>query len=182
MQCHSSAGRSFRQQVYLLSVHVPRKLTTGPSGESPEWRQALQTSRFYAKANIVLAMVTQGQLWKEDAPDQIIIGNGHYLPVEELRRMHAEGNLQVLGETAPNYQGLLPTDPSLTPYFDLAEELNIPMAFHMFPGGPPGKSQLSTQPMHLGILGFIGKTCGRNKTKRFPSLHNAGFTCKGGPR
>ncbi len=98
----------------------------------------MQTFQKFKDHNIVLAMVTQGQLWKEDAPDQIIIGNGHYLAVEELRKMHAEGKLQVIGETAPNYQGLLPTDPSLTPYFDLAEELNIPMAFHMFPGGPPG--------------------------------------------
>jgi hypothetical protein len=47
----------FASQIYLLSIHVPRRLTLRHSGESPEWRQALQTSRFYVKANIVLAVV-----------------------------------------------------------------------------------------------------------------------------
>lgn len=46
----------FASQIYVLSVHLPRKLMTGLSGESPEWRQALQTSRLYATANIAMAV------------------------------------------------------------------------------------------------------------------------------
>ncbi|MDH3523532.1 MAG: hypothetical protein OES32_08080 [Acidobacteriota bacterium] len=46
----------FASQIYLLSVHLPRKLTARRAAESPEWQQALQTSRFYAPANIALAV------------------------------------------------------------------------------------------------------------------------------
>ena len=47
-------------------------------------------------------------------------------------------SLHALAEVAPNYAGVLPTDPVMAPYFDLAEELNIPIGYHLFPGGPPG--------------------------------------------
>ena len=45
------------------------------------------------------------------------------------------GKLKVIGEVAPNYDGILPTDESLTKYFDLAVELDIPIGYHLFPGG-----------------------------------------------
>ena len=131
-----SEGSSFNN---LLGQDMFMDLT-GLTYTAPESMDAVRegTIEKYKKHNIVLAVVTQGQLWEGEQGVDIMIGNGHYLPVETLRSMHAEGKLHVLGETAPNYDGLLPTDPSLVPYFDLAEELQIPMAFHMFPGGPPG--------------------------------------------
>jgi hypothetical protein len=46
----------FASQIYLLSVHVPRKLTARRDEEPPEWQQALQSSRFYAAANIAVAV------------------------------------------------------------------------------------------------------------------------------
>jgi hypothetical protein len=52
--------------------------------------------------------------------------------------MHANGQLKILAEMAPMYQGILPTDERVKLYFDLAEELDIPVGYHMFPGGPPG--------------------------------------------
>ena len=92
----------------------------------------------FKKRNVVKAMVSQGELWYDAAPDLVIIGNNHYLSVDQLRAKYADGKLDVLGEVAPNYQGWLPTDERLVKYFDLAEELGIPMAYHMYPGGPPG--------------------------------------------
>lgn len=92
----------------------------------------------FKQHRIVKAMVAQGELWFDDAPDIVIIGNDHHQPIEELRKKHAEGKLKALAEVAPNYQGILPTDPILAPYFDLAEDLGIPMGYHLFPGGPPG--------------------------------------------
>ncbi len=136
---HSHAfheGSSFNN---LLGQDMFMELTQN-TYSAPESMDAVRESTLekYNKHNVVLAVVTQGQLWEGEQGVDILIGNGPYLPVETLKSMHAEGKLQVLGETAPNYNGLLPTDPSLVPYFDLAEELQIPMAFHMFPGGPPG--------------------------------------------
>ena len=92
----------------------------------------------FEEHNIVKAMVSQGELWYDFAPEKIIVGNNHHLSVNELKQKHSEGKLDVLGEVAPSYQGILPTDERLIKYFDLAEELEIPMAYHMFPGGPPG--------------------------------------------
>ena len=53
----------FVSQIYLLSVHVPRKLTVGRGGDSPEWSRALQASRFYAAANAALTVAGATLLW-----------------------------------------------------------------------------------------------------------------------
>ncbi len=97
-----------------------------------------ETFAKFEEHNIVKAMISHGELWYDFAPKRVIIGNNHLLSINELRQKHRDGKLDVLGEVAPNYQGLLPTDEQLTEYFDLAEELEIPIAYHMFPGGPPG--------------------------------------------
>ena len=55
---------------------------------------------------------------------------------DELRRLHAAGQLAVLGETGIQYRGLRPDDPRYEPYFALAEELDIPVALHLGEGPP----------------------------------------------
>ncbi len=112
-----------------------------------------ETFAKFEEYNIVKAMVSQGELWYEYAPEKIIIGNNHFLSIDELRQKHKEGKLDVLGEVAPNYQGILPTDKGLEKYFDLAEELGIPMAYHMLPGGPPGGAYI----MYPKTRAFQGK-------------------------
>ncbi len=97
-----------------------------------------ETFKKFKKHNIVRAMVSNGSEWHAIDSSMVIIGEGHYNSIEELREKHKNGKLKVLGEVAPNYQGMLPTDASLVPYFDLANELEIPVGFHLYPGGPPG--------------------------------------------
>ncbi len=87
------------------------------------------------KHNIVKAMVENGQLWLDEAPDAILVG-GAFLPVDALREQHQQGQLQIIAELAPFYAGKLATDPTVMPYFQLAEELDIPVGFHILPGGP----------------------------------------------
>jgi len=98
----------------------------------------IETLAKYEEYNVVKAMVSNGELWYDHAPEKIIIGNNHTYSVDELKERFNNGKLMVIGEVAPNYDGLLPTDGSFTEYFDLAVELDIPIAYHMFPGGPPG--------------------------------------------
>lgn len=112
-----------------------------------------ETMAKFEEYNIVKAMVSQGELWYDFAPEKVIIGNNHFLSIEELRLKHKEGKLDVLGEVAPNYQGILPTDDTLKNYYDLAEELGIPVAFHLFPGGPPGGAYI----MYPKTRAFQGK-------------------------
>ncbi len=113
---------------------------TGKVYRAPATMDELRVETFakFEQHNIVKAMVSQGELWKDSAAEKVIIGNNHFFTVDELRQRHAEGKLEVLGEVAPSYQGMLPTDARLIEYFDLAEELKIPIGYHMFPGGPPG--------------------------------------------
>ncbi len=75
--------------------------------------------------------------WHKQAPDRIIpgfhFGPGKLPPVEELRALHAKGQMQVLGEVAVQLVGIAPNDPRLEPYYALAEELDIPFSMHVGP-------------------------------------------------
>lgn len=97
-----------------------------------------ETFKKFKKNNIVKAMVSNGFEWHKIDTSLVIIGESHYNTIDDLIQKYKNGNLDVLGEVAPNYQGLLPTDESIAPYFDLADELEIPIGYHMYPGGPPG--------------------------------------------
>lgn len=89
----------------------------------------------FEKYNIVKAVVTSGELWVDDAPDIVVVAEANQ-PIDTLRKRHAQGNLQVIAEMAPYYGGIKADNSSQLPYFKLAEELGIPVGFHIFPGGP----------------------------------------------
>ena len=54
----------------------------------------------------------------------------------EIRELHKVGKLGVFGEITNQYGGIAPDDPRMEPYWNLAEELDIPVAIHLGPGGP----------------------------------------------
>ncbi|WP_161625615.1 amidohydrolase family protein [Cyclobacterium qasimii] len=78
--------------------------------------------------------------WYNYAPETVLMGVPwtELVSLDTLRQKYAEGKLHVLAEMAPMYNGILPTDERVTPYFDLAEELDLPVGYHLLPGGPPG--------------------------------------------
>ena len=59
------------------------------------------------------------------------------IPVDKVRELVQRGTVSALGELGFAYAGLRPDDPSLEPYFALAEELDVPVAIHMAGGGLP---------------------------------------------
>ncbi len=128
---------------------------TGKTYKASTTMDKLKTETFskFEEYNIVKAMVSQGELWYDFAPEKVIIGNNHFQSVDVLRQKYRAGKLDVLGELAPNYQGILPTDKGLQKYFDLAEELGIPVGYHLFPGGPPGSAYF----MYPNIRAFQSK-------------------------
>ena len=94
--------------------------------------------------NIRLA-VTEGEvddvaMWRKAAPGVIIpgvaFGARKEKSIEELRRLHAAGQLAVLGEVYLQYRGHRADDARYEPYFALAEELDIPVGIHLGEGPP----------------------------------------------
>src|SRR5262249_53879972 len=57
--------------------------------------------------------------------------------IDWLRTEVQSGRIQAFGELSPQYPGISPNDSRLDPYWQLAEEFDIPVAVHMGPG-PPG--------------------------------------------
>ncbi len=98
----------------------------------------------FAEHNVVKAMVTNGELWMDDSPVSILIG-GANKPIDELKKQHEEGNLHAIAEMAPYYAGIRADDPSQMKYFKLAQDLDIPVGFHIFPGGPNSGIHLMPQ-------------------------------------
>ncbi len=51
--------------------------------------------------------------------------------LEKLKQLYSEGQLKGMGEIGVQLNGIPPNDPSLEPYFQLAEELNLPVLIHL---------------------------------------------------
>ncbi len=75
--------------------------------------------------------------WQQRDPARILVGAGvrgshdtPLPPLDELRRLHAAGHLQVIGELTAQYAGLTLSDPSYDALLALAEELDVPVALH----------------------------------------------------
>ncbi len=99
--------------------------------------QRIETFKKFDEYNIVKALTSDGHLWYDHDPDRILI-SGRNLPNDSLRALHKKGKLFAIGELAPFYAGITADHESQKRFFDLAEELKIPLGFHIMPGGPPG--------------------------------------------
>lgn len=96
--------------------------------------------------NIVLGFLShfdmnELQEWKAAAPDRFILSPflhepGEFAPGylrEELKAKRLAG----IGEIGVQLNGIPPNDPSLAPYFALAEEFDVPVLIHVEGIGPP---------------------------------------------
>jgi predicted TIM-barrel fold metal-dependent hydrolase len=110
--------------------------------------------------NVRLAM-TEGSVedvaaWRAAAPDVILpgvaFGTRKEKSIEELRRLHAAGQLAVLGEVYIQYRGHRVDDARYEPYFALAEELDIPVGVHLGEG-PPAAARFPGYESYRASLG-----------------------------
>ena len=95
--------------------------------------------------NIVKAIVSGPldlvQRWKSVAPSRILASPHfpHFAPAPDLqllRREYLAKRLDAMAELTYQYVGIDPSDPQVEPYLALAEELDIPVGFHMGLSGP----------------------------------------------
>ncbi|MDX2048812.1 MAG: amidohydrolase family protein [Chitinophagaceae bacterium] len=112
------------------------------------------------KFNIVKAVISGDDTstvyaWKNKAAGiflpGIIVDHPINSDINMIRTEIKKGNIKILGELTTQYSGLFPDDPVLAPYFDLAEEMDIPVQIHTTGSGAPS-SAFSIQagnPLHL---------------------------------
>ncbi|NJD29863.1 MAG: amidohydrolase [Chloroflexi bacterium] len=110
-----------------------------------------QTLEIMERRNIVgvVSGFTQERVadWRSRAPDRVIparafaVGRDDDFTPDDVRRLHAAGELAVLGEVANQYYGVEPNDERFEPYLAVCEELDIPIGIHVGPG-PPGSPYL----------------------------------------
>ena len=126
------------------AMHPPtlRNATYVGVGSADEQKE--KTLAKFTEHNIVKAVVANGHIWKDEAKEIILVG-GANKPIDVLRKQHEAGNLQVIAEMAPFYAGKLADDPEQMKYFELAQELDIPVGFHILPGGPNNGIHLMPQ-------------------------------------
>jgi uncharacterized protein len=122
-------------------THPPTLRGKTYNGVTSAIEQKEKTLEKFRKHNIIKAVVTNGQLWSDRNEELIIIGDANNAidglkTIDELRMQYEEGKLKVIAEMAPFYAGLLANDSSILPYFELAQKLNIPVGYHVLPGGP----------------------------------------------
>ncbi|WP_461063262.1 amidohydrolase family protein [Spirosoma horti] len=122
--------------------------------------QEMQTAVLGTMERLNMTIVAFGdpvilRKWKKAAPGRVIAGIGVSSPkemsVQAFTDSLSSGFYQVMGEVAPQYQGLSPSDMSLDGYFAAAEKLNIPVGIHMGTGGN-GMANL-TQATYRASLG-----------------------------
>jgi hypothetical protein len=80
------------------------------------------------------------QEWEKAAPGRFISSPFILKPsnseLEKLKLEYSSGNFSGMGEIGAQLVGIPPNDPSLEPYFKLAEDLDIPVLIHTLGIGP----------------------------------------------
>jgi predicted TIM-barrel fold metal-dependent hydrolase len=61
--------------------------------------------------------------------------------IASIRERHAKGGLRAIAEVTNQYSGVAPDDPRMAPYWQVAEELDLPVGYHIGTG-PPGSIYL----------------------------------------
>ncbi|SDL33429.1 hypothetical protein SAMN05421823_105228 [Catalinimonas alkaloidigena] len=106
--------------------------------------QEMQDALLEACERLNVTMVASGDAqilhnWYNAAPTRIIpslgISNADQMTVKAFEDSLKGGFYKVMGEVAPQYQGLSPSDMSLDAYFGVAEKLGVPVGIHMGTGG-----------------------------------------------
>ena len=133
---HIHAFDQERSAMFFGMTHPPTLRGETYEGVTSAEEQRIKTIGMMEKHNVVKAVVSGGTLWYDHHPEKILIGEQG--DIERLRSLHAQGKLHSISELSPFYAGMKADNPMMEPYYALAEELQIPIGFHILPGGPNG--------------------------------------------
>jgi hypothetical protein len=171
------AAAMAQQPVIDIHVHSSNDVEAGP--EHPENQARLDAYRAEADENNVVLFLASGPMdfveyWSEAFGERMLPGlsfpcrggmtafegeegrracfpgGGAFPDPEWLREQYKSGNLKFMGEVGTQYVGMAFDDPRMTPYYELAEELDIPVAMHAS-GGPPLTAERCCPDFRLSI-------------------------------
>ena len=118
-----------------------------PASDEALMRETLaQLARHNVRRVVADGTVDRVATWQANAPKSLHVlpavgfAKREDLPVDQLRRLHRQGRLEVFAEVATQYRGIRADDARWEPYFALAEELDIPVGIHLGEG-PPGAAR-----------------------------------------
>lgn len=139
---------TFEQFGAVSSGNLPPHPTTGKPPQAKTSADILSLTleamdRYNIKLGVLSGRLETVYAWKAKAPDRFLASAAFggrtasdptaQFPtpsLELLRREHAAGRLQALGEITSPYEGLDFDGPELAPYFALAAELKMPVGVH----------------------------------------------------
>jgi len=127
--------------------------------------------------NIVLGFLSGSspdsvKAWIAESPGRFI-GGVFFSPslnIDDLRKEYESGVLLGVGELGPVYLGISIDDPQLEPYFQIAEDFDLPVLIHLQGIGAPRKSFR----IRTGHPELLEEVLRRHPTIRV-YLENAGF-------
>jgi predicted TIM-barrel fold metal-dependent hydrolase len=139
MHMHARMGPALRD-----GKPVPRPCMPAPCNRQPaiavERGDPLRlTLQAMDRHNIVLGFLSDPLEnvfeWVNAAPNRFIpspvVLDPKKVDIARLRREYENKRLQGMGELATQYEGVAPNDPSLEPFFALAEEFDVPLLIHV---------------------------------------------------
>jgi len=154
MHMHAKGATDFgpppRPLCIPVTFYAPDHRCTNPI-LSPLTDEAMieQTVQILERRNIIGVLsgylLEKVRRFQEAAPGRFIpayqlsLAREDTLYPDALRRHIEAADFEVLGEITNQYSGIAPDDERMEPYWELAEEFDIPVAIHMgegYPGAP----------------------------------------------
>ena len=105
-----------------------------------------QMRRFNIVSGVIAGDRSVVALWMKAHPDRFIPAANFFVDekappaayADALESQVKSGETRLFAEITPQYRGLRPDDPSLEPFYTMAERLDVPVGIHMGYGAPGG--------------------------------------------